>query len=50
MNHLHILDLASFLFLGLGLFCGTSGALGPRSCGPGRIVMCLWDVSVNLTA
>jgi hypothetical protein len=26
MNHLRKLGLASFLFLGLGLFCGTSGA------------------------
>jgi len=26
MNHLRKLGLASFLFLGLGLFCGISGA------------------------
>jgi hypothetical protein len=26
MNHLRKLGLASFLFLGLGVFCGTSGA------------------------
>lgn len=33
MNHLRKLGLASFLFLGLGLFCGTSGAWGPAAAG-----------------
>jgi hypothetical protein len=33
MNHLRKLGLASFLFLGLGLFCGKAWGRGPAAAG-----------------
>jgi hypothetical protein len=33
MNHLRKVGLASFLFLGLGLLCATSGIWGPAAAG-----------------
>jgi hypothetical protein len=47
MNRRRKLGLASFLFLGLGLFCGTSGAWGFHGRRDGQIN---FDVFGNLTA
>jgi hypothetical protein len=48
MNHLRKLGLASFLFLGLGLFCGTSGAWGPAAAGSTALTVTLICYAVGL--
>jgi hypothetical protein len=48
MNHLRKLGLASFLFLGLGLLCGTSGAWGPAAAGSTALTVTLICYAVGL--
>jgi hypothetical protein len=48
MNHLRKLGLASFLFLGLGLFCGTSGARGFAAAGSTALTVTLICYAVGL--
>jgi hypothetical protein len=48
MNHLRKLGLASFLFLGLGLFCWTSGAWGPAAAGSTALTVTLICYAVGL--
>jgi len=51
MNHLRKLGLASFLFLGLGLFCGTSGAprlRDPAAAGSTALTVTLICYAVGL--
>jgi hypothetical protein len=48
MNHLRKLGLASFLFLGLGLFFGTSWGRGPAPAGSTTLAITLICYSVGL--
>jgi hypothetical protein len=48
MNHLRKLGLASFLFLGLGLFCGTAGIWGPAAAGSMALTVTLICYAVGL--
>lgn len=48
MNHLRKLGLASFLFLGLGLFFGSSGIGGPAAAGSTALTVALICYSVGL--
>lgn len=48
MNHLRKLGLASFLFLGLGLFFGSSGIGGPAAAGSTALTVTLICYSVGL--
>lgn len=48
MNHLSKLGLASFLFLGLGLFFGNSGISGPAAAGSTALTVTLICYSVGL--
>lgn len=48
MNHLRKLGLASFLFLGLGLFCGTAGPWAPATAGSTALTVTLICYAVGL--
>jgi hypothetical protein len=48
MNHLRKLGLASFLFLGLGLLGGTSGARSPAAAGSTALTVTLICYAVGL--
>ena len=48
MNHLRKLGLASFLFLGLGLFCGTTKRWAPAAAGSTALTVTLISYAVGL--
>ena len=48
MNHLRKIGLASFLFLGLGILGGTSGAWGPAAAGSTALTVTLVCYGIGL--
>ena len=48
MNHLRKLGLASFVLLGLGVFCGASGVWGPAAAGSTALTVTLICYGIGL--